>query len=240
MGVICKNCKTEVSQSYCPNCGHPTLLKRIDGHYIFQEIRNALNFERGFIFTIRELIIHPGKSMLDYLNENRNKLVKPIVFLIVTSLIYTLLNNFFHFEESYINYSEYKESVTLSIFLWIQGNYGYSNIIMAFFIGLWLNIFFRKYHFNFYEILIVLCFVMGMGMTIYSLFGIFQGLTHVKSMQIAIIAGFFYTTYAVGQFFDKRKPMSYVKAFIAYLLGVITFFIAALAIGSIMDLIIQK
>jgi heme O synthase-like polyprenyltransferase len=81
---------------------------------------------------------------------------------------------------------------------------------------------------------------MGIGMLIYSVFGIVQGLTHIKIMPVAVIVGFVYTTYAVGQFFDKRKTISYVKAFIAYLLGMITFYLAALAIGTIIDLIIQK
>jgi hypothetical protein len=240
MAEICKNCKTEVTQNYCPNCGQPTILKRIDRQYILQEISNALNFEKGFLYTIRELTIRPGKSIIDFLNENRNRLVKPIVFLIVSSLIYTIFNDFFHFEDSYINFSDAKETVTLAIFKWVQGNYGYANIIMAFFIGLWLNIFFKKYQFNYFEILIVLCFIMGMGMIIYSAFGMVQGLTHIKSMQVAVIVGFFYTTYAVGQFFDKRKLISYFKAFIAYILGMITFLFAALAIGTIIDLIIQN
>ncbi len=237
---ICKNCNAEVTQNYCPNCGHPTILKRIDGQYILQEIRNVLNFEKGILFTIRELAINPGKSIIDFLNENRSRLVKPIVFLIVSSLIYTILNNFFHFEDGYINYSDIKESTTLTIFKWVQGNYGYANIIMAIFIGFWLKTFFRKYQFNFFEILIVLCFVIGMGMLIYSVFGIVQSLTHIKSLQVGAIVAFIYTTYAIGQFFDKRKLISYVKSFIAYLLGMITFSLAAVVIGVIIDLIIQK
>jgi len=237
---ICKNCNTEVTQNYCPNCGHPVVLKRIDGQYILQEIRNVLNFDKGILFTIRELVINPGKSIISFLNENRNRLVKPIVFIIVTSLIYTILNSIFHFEDSYIKLSEPKESVTLAIFQWVQGNYGYANIIMAFFIGLWLSIFFRKYKFNFFEILIALCYVMGMGMLIYSFFGVIQGLTHMKSMQVAVTVGFLYTTYAIGHFFDKRKPISYFKAIIAYLLGMITMLLVALIIGIIIDLIIKK
>jgi hypothetical protein len=240
MVEICKNCKTEVTQNYCPNCGHPAILKRIDGQYILQEIGNVLNFEKGILFTIRELAINPGKSIIDFLHTNRNRLVKPIVFLIVSSLFYTLLNDFFHFDESFINYSDHKEFVTPAIFAWVQGNYGYANIIMAFFIGIWLKIFFNKYQSNFFEILVVLCFVMSMGMLIYSVFGIFQGLTYIKSMLVAAVVVFLYTTYAVGQFFDKRKLSSYVKVFIAYLLGMISFSLAALLIGIIIDLIIQK
>ncbi len=236
----CKNCETEVTQNYCPNCGHPAILKRIDGHYILHEIRNVLNFEKGILFTIRELTINPGKNIKDFLNENRNRLVKPIVFLIVASLIYTVFNNFFNIEDGYINYSDNKESATLTIFKWVQGNYGYANIIMALFIGLWLKLFFRKHQYNFFEILILLCFVMGIGMLIYTVFGIVQGLTDIKLMQAGAIVGFIYTTYAVGQFFDKRKLLSYVKALFAYLLGMLTFSLSAIAIGTIIDLTIQK
>ncbi len=237
---ICKNCQTEVIQNYCPECGFPAILKRIDGKYIFQEIRNVLNFEKVILFTIRELTINPGKSMKFFLDEDRNRLVKPIVFLIVTSLIYTIFNNIFHFEDTLVNFSKIEESGTLSFYKWVQRNYGYANIIMAFFLVPWLKILFRKYQFNFFEILVVLCFVMGMGMLVFSVFGIFQGLTHVNSMQVAIIVGFVYTTYAIGQFFDKRKFMSYFKALIAYLMGMLTFTIALIAAGIIIFLITRN
>jgi len=237
--AICKNCKTEVSQNYCPNCGHPATLPRIDGKYLLQEVRELLNFERGYLFTIKELTINPGKSILDFLNENRNRLVKPIVFLIISSLIYSILNSFFHFDAGYIDKPIEIESAIIVISQWVHANYGYANIILAIFIGLWLKVFFKKHKFNIFEILILLCFVMGMGMLIYTAFGIVQSLTHINLQLLGIIVGFIYTTYAVGQFFNKRKLISYVKAFFAYILGMITFSIAVLAIGVIIDLILR-
>ncbi|MBK7477373.1 MAG: DUF3667 domain-containing protein [Haliscomenobacter sp.] len=240
MAEICKNCKTEVPLNYCPTCGHPKSLKRIDGQYLLDEIIGSLSFEKGFLFTIRELAVNPGKSIKDFLREDRTQLVRPIVFLIITSLIYTFFNSLFHFEDSYVKFSGNEASATLAIFKWVQENYGYANIIMAVFIGFWLKLLFRKYLFNFFEILILLCFAMAMGMLIYSVFGVFQGLTHINLMQVGGIVGFLYTTYVVGQFFDKSKPISYFKAFIAYLIGMISFSLAAIAIGTIIDLVIQK
>ena len=81
---------------------------------------------------------------------------------------------------------------------------------------------------------------MGMGMLIYSVFGIIQGLTHFNLMQIAGIAGFIYTTWAIGQFYDKGKVINYVKAFFAYILGMLTFTLIAIIVGTIIDLIIKK
>ena len=235
----CKNCSAEVNQNYCPNCGQPTKLKRIDGKYIMHEIKHILNFERGILFTVRELLLRPGENVRNFISENRIRLVKPIVFIIVTSLIYSLINHFFQIEDGYVKFDETKQSTTGNIFKWVQDHYGYANIIMGMFIAFWTKLLFRKYNYNYFEILILLCFVMGIGMLIYSSFALFQGLTHIDLMQIAGIVGFIYSTWAIGQFFDKKKFSNYVKAFFSYFLGFLTFTLTAVLIGTLIDLIIK-
>lgn len=233
----CKNCNTKVNSNYCPNCGQVKNVKRIDGHYIVHEIEHVLHFERGIFYTIRELTTNPGENIRKYLSENRSRLVKPIIFIIITSLIYTLLNHFFHVEDGYVKYHEAKPSTVGSIVKWVQDHYGYANIIMGVFIALWLKLFFRKYNYNFFEILIMLCFVMGMGMLIFSVFVILQGLMHFNVMTVAGMAGISYSAWAIGHFFDKKKVASYIKALIAYILGMITFWIIPFLLGTIIDLL---
>lgn len=236
----CNTCNIELTSKFCPNCGQPSLLKRIDGHYIIHEIEHVLHFERGILYTIRELIVNPGQNVRNYLSENRSRLVKPIIFIIVTSLIYSTCSNFFHIEDGYVNYLDNQKSTTSAIFKWVQGHYGYANIIMGIFIALWTKLFFRKHKLNIFEILILLCFVIGMGMLIYSVFTIIQGLTHFKLMQTAGIVGFVYTTWAIGEFYQKGKAINYVKAFFAYILGMLTFSLTAIIIGIVTDLIIKR
>lgn len=154
-------------------------------------------------------------------------------------MIYTLCNHYFHFEDEYVGQLGASHSTTAAIFKWIQGHYGYANIIMGIFIALWTMLFFRRASYNFFEILILLCFVMGIGMLIYSIFGVLQGLIHVELMQIAGMAGFVYTTWAVGQFFGKRGIKNYLKALAAYILGIITFTVAAVLIGVLIDSILK-
>lgn len=134
----CKNCNTEVNLNYCPNCGQPVNLKRINRHYIVHEIGQVLNFEKGIFYTIRELLIRPGENVKNFITEDRSRLIKPILFIIVSSLIYSLVNNFFHIEDGYIRYEEVEKSTTSLIFKWVQGNYGYANIIMGIFIAFWI------------------------------------------------------------------------------------------------------
>jgi len=240
MVELCKKCNAEVTQNYCPNCGHPKHLNRIDVGYVLSEIISVLNFQKGFLFTIKELLLRPGKSVRIFISEDRSRLVKPITFLLITSLVYMFLVQILHFENSYIRYSTTKQSTTLTIMTWVQQNYGYANILMAVFIAFWLKIFFRRYRVNVFEILILLSFVMGMGMLIFSAFGLMQSLFHVYLMQFGAMVTVIYTTYALGQFFDKTKVISYTKAFWGYLLGMLTFVGAIVIIGAIIDRIVPK
>lgn len=235
----CKNCTTEANESYCPKCGQPTTLKRINGHYIIHEIEHVLHFERGILFTVKELIIAPGETVRKYILENRSRLVKPIIFIIITSLIYSIIGHFFHLKEGYMIYQGPKNSTIFSIFEWIKTHYGYANIMVGAFVAFWAKLLFKKYQFNYFEILILLCFVVGMSMLLFAVFGAFEGITHIKVMQKGGFLGVIYITWAIGQFFDKTKAINYLKAFGAYILGTFTFAFAALGLGSLIDLIIK-
>ena len=233
----CIKCNTEVIQNYCPNCGTPITLKKINGEYILNEISSVLNFEKGILFTIKELLIRPGQNINDFINKDRNRLVKPIIFLIVCSLIYTIAQQTLNFEDGYAKYGGFGESTVATIFQWIQNNYGYANLLMAIFIALWIKVFFRKYAYNFFEILILLCFVMGVGMLIYTLFGIVENLTKFGVLHIGGKFGFLYVTWAIGAFFDKTKKLNYLKGLFSYLLGMMTFYLGAVILGKGIDFI---
>jgi len=237
--TICKNCSSEVALNYCPKCGQQPNLKRIDGHYISHEIEHLLHFERGILYTVRELLLRPGATVRRFISDDRSRLVKPVIFLIITSLIYTLVSHFFHIEDGYMKFEGEKKSSTGAIFEWIQAHYGYANIIMGIFIAFWAMIFFKKYNYNFFEILIVLCFAMGMAMLIFAFCGIIYGIAHIDIMQIGGCIGIIYCAWAIGQFFDKRKFSSYAKALGAYILGMVMFSFLAIAAGMLIDAVIK-
>lgn len=233
--INCNTCQTQISQNFCPNCGQAATLKRIDSHYIIHEITHVVHFEKGILYTIKELLIRPGVSIQNFITTNRNRLVKPIIFIVITSLIYSLIITFFHIEEGYMKIDEANPSTLGAMMKWIQSHYGYANILMGVFIAWWLKLFFKKYDYNFYEIIIMLCFTIGMGMLIFAVFALIQGLFHVIVMQFAGILGVVYMTWAMGQFFDKTRKMNYFKAFFAYVLGSLSFFAAIGIIGLVID-----
>ena len=239
----CKNCNTSINENFCANCGQPAALKRLDSHYITHEIQHLLHFEKGFLFTVKELLIRPGQGIREYIIDNRNRFIKPVPFLIFTSLIYTLINNYFHIESSIIHAESnelgnaaMKKSIVSSLMAWVQGHYGYANILMGGLIALLLKIFFKKYNYNIFEITVLLCFVMGEGMLLLAVFSLLAGLTKINAIfTITGYAAFVYTTWAIAQFYDKKKISSYVKSFFAYVLGTVLFYVLLIIVGLLAD-----
>jgi len=218
----------------CSNCGQSAKPKRIDFNYIIKEIEHVLHFEKGILFTVKELFTRPGESIREFLSNDRNRLVKPIIFIIVTSLIYSLIDHYFHIEAGYIPHENTQTAVAL-VFEWIQGHYGYANILMGIFIAFWMRLFFKKYGYNIFEILIVLCFLMGASMLILALFAIFEGVFKIKLLVISNLLGYIYTSIGIALFFDKFKIANYIKAFCAYTLGYLSFMLFATILGILAD-----
>lgn len=236
---FCAHCQSGPVGNYCASCGRAQNLRRIDRKYVLSEIGSVINFNKGILYTIRELLIRPGQNIQNFIHSDRNRLVKPMIFIIVCSLVYTIAQQLLHFEDSYVNAGGFEASTVTNIFGWIQNNYGYANILMAIFIAMWIKLFFRKYDYNFYEIIILLCFVMGVGMLIYTVFGIVEGVTKIKVLHFGGIVGFGYTSWAIGRFFDKSKKVNYLKGILSYFLGMVTFFLSAILLGVLIDLAIN-
>ncbi|MBI1316337.1 DUF3667 domain-containing protein [bacterium] len=233
----CKGCGAALYGNYCPQCGRPKELKRINGAYILTEIGSVLNFDKGLLFTMKELLIRPGSTVKEFITQDRNRLVKPVLFIIISSLVYSILKDWLRFEDRYVGYGDSVETNTTYLFRWTTDNYGYANLIIGVFIAFWTRLLFRKAPFNLFEILILLCFVMGLSMMILALFGLLEGLTKLPLLQTGTGVFLVYASWAIAQFFDGTKPLNYVKALAAYLLGMSSHALALLGLGQVLDLV---
>ncbi|TXB60547.1 DUF3667 domain-containing protein [Phaeodactylibacter luteus] len=220
---------------YCAQCGQPVEVPRIDRKYLVREISTVFNLERGFLLTAREILLRPGRSIRAYLRYDRKRLMKPVVFVIVCSLIYTLAQQWLRFEDGYVNYSLGERSTSTAIFEWVSKNYGYANLFMAIFIALWLRLFFRKYAYNIFELLVALCFIMGTGMLVFTLFGAIQSMIPFKILDKGFFLGILFICWAIGTIFDRSGFFKYFKVFISYMLGMISFSLSIMLIGMFID-----
>ena len=238
--MTCRNCSTTTTDNFCSHCGRPVKLARVDWHYIVHDIQHVLHFEKGILYTVRELLRRPGPSIHKFITTDRSRLVKPVLFLVVTSLIYTTIEHLVQIEQGYVHYEATKSSTLSFIFQWVQNHYGYANIIMGVFIAFWLKLIFRKSNYNFFEILIMLCFLMGVGMLILSLFALVQGLTEIQTLKVSSVVVLCYCTWAIGHFFDRERVASSFKALASYVLGMLTFSITLILLVLLLDFTMGK
>ncbi|MGC4041663.1 MAG: DUF3667 domain-containing protein [Flavobacterium sp.] len=71
--TACLNCDTPVNGKFCSNCGQKTDTHRITlKHFIFHDILHGVwHFEKGILFTMKQAMLRPGKSALDYIAGKR-------------------------------------------------------------------------------------------------------------------------------------------------------------------------
>ena len=95
----CINCALAVAgpgQKFCPGCGQPTPAHRIDWHFLGHELEHSvLHMDRGILYSIRELMLRPGRLMRDYIDGRRGNHVKPLLLIMVSAAAVVLLNRFF-------------------------------------------------------------------------------------------------------------------------------------------------
>lgn len=233
----CTNCHAPNIETFCPNCGQPAQLKRIDSHYVAHEIQHLFHIEKGVFFTAKELLLRPGVRIREYLSENRNRLIKPVPFLVLTSLITTFVFYLTHFGEGMATKPHAAEPTTLdSINHWVITHYGYANLIMGGLTAFWLRLFFFRHKYNLFEISVLLCFVMGEGMLLFALMA--SLCTFIKGQ--AFFLGFMlliwlYISWAIGQFYGEKKWLNYLKSFLAYTLGFVTFQYGCVLVALVYD-----
>jgi hypothetical protein len=213
-------------------------LERIDGRYFSQQVQQIFNVDRGFLYTTKEFLIRPGKSIQEFLFENRDKYVKPTVFLIFTSIIFSLISYFLNIEYSYFNVNKIQglqDKVSIGDFgEWLNNNIAYTNLIIGIFIALWIRIFVRNY--NIYEIIVMLCFVLGEMTLILSLVFIIGEVTHNGFIVLGLMLIFFlYPIWSIGQFFGKRKLISYIKSLVVVILGYMSYLFFFILIGYFLN-----
>lgn len=233
----CKGCQQPLTGPYCAQCGMPRQLPKIDRKYIFGEIANVFNFQKGILFTIREMVLRPGKTVRCYLHEDRRGLIKPISFILLSSLIYILAKELLKFEDAYINISSdetKKESISVAV-KWIRDNYGMANVFIAAFSAQWIRLFFRNYGYNSYEIIILMCYIIGVQMLTFSLGGILESLTQKSILEYTSLLGLIYVCWALASFFNRKKLLSFIKGFFCYVLGLSSFLILGFVVGVLVN-----
>jgi hypothetical protein len=81
---------------FCPTCGQKTDTHRLNMGHIWHDLIHAFTHaDKGFLFTLRELIIRPGIVAREYVSGKRKKYFNPFSFLFIVMGVYLVANGVF-------------------------------------------------------------------------------------------------------------------------------------------------
>lgn len=229
----CQTCHTPISSNFCPDCGRALIIKKINLSYFIHEFEHIIHFEKGVFFTFREMLLRPGKSVNEYLTYHREKYMKPMFFLIITSLVYSVTSHYFELDESSSSPIQTKSHL-VKIFDWVSNHYGYANLIMSIFIAIWIKLLFRKREFNYFEILVLLCYIMGVSMVFSSFLLMLEAIFNLEIDGIIASISLGYFSWSIGQFYS-HKMLDYFKGVVSCILGLCSFLAGCYLLAFFLD-----
>lgn len=224
--MTCKNCGNKYEGNFCNNCGQKASTKRFDLRGIFNEVLiSFINLDKGLIFTTRQLLFYPGRTIRNYLNGRRIDYTKPFAYLFYLGAVYIILVNL---AGSYTNISDSLNGMVdalsegesdVNILLvktlkWLSRNYVYSLLLIIPFFSLSSYLSFRKQRFNYSEHLIINSFVIGLQLFLAILLTLLQIPFSERSLTFEILnytilgLGFLTPVWCYYSLFDSYHPVS--------------------------------
>jgi len=93
----CISCNIDHENSFCPNCGEKGDVPKITFSSMFNAgVSTITNMDKGFLFNLKHLFLHPQKLIQDYIGGKRKGILNPISYLIFAVTIYLIFEVLFH------------------------------------------------------------------------------------------------------------------------------------------------
>ena len=210
-------------------------IKRITLRQSLTDFLDAFNIERGLIYTVKLLMLSPGRLVREYLGVKRYAIVNPFRLLVLTTAISLLLMSVSDLTEVFRE-AQQGENANLS-----QGDFGrfffeWYNLMLWIAIPIFalMSFWFNKGEsYNYTEHLVLQSFCFSMQNLFYVLFNPLNLAFDIgTAMLMMFVIGSVYYLYFFSSFFQKpgigfigKNLVSYLLAYLLYFstLGVITF-----------------
>ncbi|WP_125720883.1 DUF3667 domain-containing protein [Flavobacterium ustbae] len=151
MVTICKNCNTTFTGKFCNNCGQTAETHPITVAYLWHDIQHSLlHFDKGIIYSFRELFSRPGHSVREFIEGKRVKHFKPLSLVVVTASLYAFL--YHYFDINIFQSADQNPEVDISDFKkWTTDHFSWFTIITIPIYTIGTYVCFRKQGHNFIE-----------------------------------------------------------------------------------------
>ncbi len=211
-------------------------VKRVTVRQSFADFLDAFNVERGLVFTVKLLLVKPGKLIRFYLNEGRFKIVNAFRLLIITTAVSLVLLSFTNsFEQFYsVQGDSLEQTEELSQYMNTLFTDWYNLIlwlsIPCYALASWLLL--KKFErFNYAEHLVIQTFFISLNNLIviaFIPFGFLIGWQEVFA--ISLVFGFIYYIFLFLDIFRQRNFWFFFRVFMAFVIGNL-FYMIMISIG---------
>lgn len=164
--IVCKNCGHKYEGKYCNHCGQSAKTQRIDGKFLWEDIQHGiLHYDKGIVFTIKQLYLKPGYVIRDYIAGKRVHHFRPISLCIVLATTYALLYHLLN-----VNLIDRSDTEAANLFENIIGHYYWFVFGTIPFFAISTMISFRDKKYNFWEYFILETFKTAQRLFVHILF----------------------------------------------------------------------
>lgn len=168
--TICKNCGQKFEGNYCNHCGQSADTPKLTMRHIWIDLQNGIvNFDKGILFTVKQLLTRPGHSIREYIEGRRVRHFKPLSFVVVLATIYGLLYHFLiptTFDVNTLNSADNLLSVYEKVINWSVDHFAYATLILIFSTTIASYLVFKRQGYNFAEHLVLNTYYRGLVMMI--------------------------------------------------------------------------
>ncbi|WKZ64089.1 MAG: DUF3667 domain-containing protein [Saprospiraceae bacterium] len=249
MTTNCLNCNAEINGQFCSNCGQSSETHKINLHYLWHDIQHGLlHFDKGILFTAKELFTRPGHSIREFLDGKRVSHFKPISLVIILAGIYSLLSHFFHLnlfstyyelKGSGDGFNEFKTSVD-KLSEWLSQHYSVLALIQIPIFSLGTYVMFKREGYNYVEHLVINCFIAGQKLILHILtFPIYYWLNNTKFSrpidQFIDVVGYALAFWTIFQLFKRIIVSNRIwKTIFSLIIPLVTFVVVFFLIATIL------
>lgn len=201
----CRNCKAIVNGKFCSACGQSLHTKRISLPSILHEAFHFFtHLDHGFPFTLKQLLMAPGKMQKDYVDGFRSKHQKPFSMFFLCATVAALAIYWVNFLLlNYFGAGDSKEG------LFFQKYWVFLQIALSPFYALITHLFFRRARFTYGEILVLQLYLLSFLFLVLSVIHLFKFASpHLKTRYIELPVIILYTVVTNLNFFTNlKKPV---------------------------------
>lgn len=115
----CLNCGKALNGNYCSHCGQKATVARLTWKNLVNELVHFFTHaEHSFVYTSKQVIRDPGMVMKDFLDGKRQRIHKPVTFLLLWAAIDRILVSFYAYCTQHFNLYVFADTTPALRILW--------------------------------------------------------------------------------------------------------------------------